>query len=75
MTRQVTLTDDQLDITIVALETWTEGYEEATTEVITDPIHDSPEQLLEAVSGMHDDYARCVSALEVLRAVQREEVR
>lgn len=68
------LTDGQLNACVAALECWVEGYEDATNDVIHDRSLDSPEQLCDAVAGMHEDFAHAVAALGILRVAQKEVV-
>jgi len=67
-------TPEQLDVLTAAMECWVEEYETATNEVIRDRTLDTPEQLLDAVSGMQDDFNSGVTALEILRSARQEVV-
>jgi hypothetical protein len=71
----ITLSDAQLLVAIEALECHVDGFDYATQQVIEDRSLDSPEQLLDAVAGMHDDFANGTEALLLMRAAaQRETV-
>jgi hypothetical protein len=43
------------------LDWWIEGFEEATTAVEADRTLETPEQLVEAVQGMHEQFDRAVT--------------
>ena len=62
----LSLTTEEANLIKDILDWWTTDYDEATTDVINDRIHDTPEQLLEAVSGMHETFALSMSIVEKL---------
>lgn len=49
------------------LDAWLEPFEEATNAVMTDPLIAEPEELLEAMDGMHQQFAVVSTLREKIR--------
>jgi hypothetical protein len=62
------LTEVQASYVGEILDMWIEGHEEATNDVITDRSIDSPEELLMAVDGMHEQFKAASEIRELLSA-------
>jgi hypothetical protein len=69
---RLVFTDRQLQMIADVFESWVDGYDDATNEVIRDRSLESPDQLLEAVDGMHDDYNVAMSILQTAREAVKE---
>ena len=62
----LSLTEQEADLVSYILQWWTDDYNAATNDVINDRTLETPEQLLEAVSGMHETFAVTQSIMEKL---------
>ena len=59
------LSAKQTELLCDLIEWWTEDYEEATSDVERDHTHESPESMLVAIDGMHNQFTE----LQRIRAI------